>query len=73
MNTKELFEEQDEKEDMVAEGKIMLFSPIKEVSPVWKDWGIDLWSPLQDLIWTPIPSNQNLLLVTQLVLYMPTY
>ena len=36
MNTKELFEEQDEKENMEAEGKIMLFSPIKEVLQVWK-------------------------------------
>jgi hypothetical protein len=58
---------------VVADGKIMLFSPSEEVSQVWKHHGIHLWSPLQDLMWTPIPSNQNLLLVTQLVPYMQMY
>jgi hypothetical protein len=72
-NTEELFEEQDEMEDMVVDRKRMLFSPIKEVLQVWKHHGINLWSPLQDLMQTPIPSNQNLLPVAQLLLYMQMY
>jgi hypothetical protein len=58
-NTEEIFEEQDEMEDMAADSKIMLFPPFKEVLQVWKHYGTDLWSPLQDLMWTPIPSNQK--------------
>jgi hypothetical protein len=73
MNTKELFEGQDEMEDIAADSKIMLFSPVKEVLQVWKHCGIDQWSPLQDLMWTLIPSNQNLLLVAQLVPYTQMY
>jgi hypothetical protein len=34
MNIKELFEEQDEMEDMAVHSKIMLFSPIEEVLQV---------------------------------------
>ena len=56
-NTEELFEEQDEMEDMAADSKIMIFSPIEEVLQVWKHHGIDLWSPLQDLMGTPIPKK----------------
>jgi hypothetical protein len=73
-NIKELFEEQDEKENVEAESKIMLLSPIKEVLQVWKHHCIDLsWSPLQEVMETPIPSNQNLLPVTQLVQYTQIY
>jgi hypothetical protein len=68
-NTKELFEEQDEKENVEARSKIMLLSPIEEVFQVWKHLDVTLWSPLQDIMWTPIPSNQYLLPVTQLVPY----
>jgi hypothetical protein len=50
-NTKELFEEQDEKENVEAEAKIMLLSPTEEVLQVWKHHSIALWSPLlQDII-----------------------
>jgi hypothetical protein len=68
-NTKELFEEQDEKENVEARSKIMLLSPIEEVFQVWKHLDVTLWSPLQDIMWTPVPSNQYLLPVTQLVPY----
>jgi hypothetical protein len=71
-NTEELFQEQDEKENVEAESKIMLLSPIEEVLQVWKHCGVNLWSPLQDLMQTPIPSNQNFLTVAQLVLYTQT-
>jgi hypothetical protein len=51
----------------------MLLSPIKEVFQVWKHRRVTLWSPLQDIMQTPIPSNQYLLPVTQLVPYTQTY
>jgi hypothetical protein len=74
MNTKELFEEQDEMENMEADGKIMLFSPIEESYKFGSTTGsINLCSPLQDLMQTPIPSNQNLLPVAQLVPYTQMY
>jgi hypothetical protein len=57
-------------EDMATDSIIMQFSPIKEAVQGWKHRGINMWSPLQDLMQTPIPSNQNLLPVTQLLLYM---
>ena len=60
-NIKELFEEQDEKENVEVESKIMLLSPIKEVLQVWKHHNIDMWSPLQDLMVTPIPKKRYLL------------
>jgi hypothetical protein len=47
----------------------MLLSPIEEVFQVWKHLDVTLWSPLQDIMWTPVPSNQYLLPVTQLVPY----
>jgi hypothetical protein len=49
-NTKELFEEQDGQENMKVESKMMLLSPFKGVLQVWKHHGIDLWSPLQELM-----------------------
>jgi hypothetical protein len=48
-DTKELFKEQDEMEDMAVDSKVTLFSPIKEALQVWKHHGVDLWSQLQDL------------------------
>jgi hypothetical protein len=48
-------------------------SATKEALQVWKSCGITLWSPIQDIIQTPIPSNQYLLLVAQLVLYTQTH
>ncbi len=72
-NTKELFEEQDEKENVEAGSKIMLLSPIEEVFQVWKHHNATLWSPLQGIIQTPIPSNQYLLPVAQLVPYTQMY
>jgi hypothetical protein len=72
-NTKELFKEQEEMENMEKDGKIMLFSTLEGVLQVWKHCGINQWSPLQDLMWTPLPSNQNPLPVAQLVLYMQMY
>jgi hypothetical protein len=72
-DTKELFKEQDEMEDMAVDSKVTLFSPIKEALQVWKHHGVDLWSQLQDLTWTPIPSNQNLLPVAKLLPYMQMY
>jgi hypothetical protein len=72
-NTEELFEEQDKKENKVVDSKILLLFPIEEVLQVWKHCNINLWTSLQDFMWTPIPSNQNLLPVTQLVLYTQMY
>jgi hypothetical protein len=60
-NTKELFEEQDERENVETESKIMLLSPMEVVLQVWKHHDIDLWSPLQDLMMTPIPKKRYLL------------
>ena len=68
-NTKELFEEQDKKENVEARSKIKLFSPTEEVLQAWKHRNVALWSPLQDIMQTPIPSNQYLLPVAQLVPY----
>jgi hypothetical protein len=61
-NTEELFEEQDKKGNVEARSKIKLFSPTEEVLHAWKHRNVALWSPLQDIMQTPIPSNQNLLL-----------
>jgi hypothetical protein len=58
---------------VVAWSKIKLLSATKEALQVWKSCGITLWSPMQDIIQTPIPSNQYLLLVAQLVLYTQTH
>jgi hypothetical protein len=63
---KELFEEQDKKENLEVRSEIKLLSPIEEVLHVWKHCNATLWSPLQDILWTPILSNQYLLLVTNL-------
>jgi hypothetical protein len=68
-NTKEFYEEQDEKENVVARSKIKLFSPAEEAFQAWKHCNVALWSPLQDTMQTPIPSNQYLLPVAQLVPY----
>jgi hypothetical protein len=72
-DTKELLEEQDEMVNMAVDCKVTLFSPVEEALQVWKHCSTDLWSPLQDLMWTPISSNQNLLLVAQLLPYMQMY
>jgi hypothetical protein len=72
-NTEELFEEQDEKENAETRSEINLLSPIEEVLHIWKHCDITLWSPLQDILWTPILYNQYLLLVAQLVPYTQTY
>jgi hypothetical protein len=69
----ELFEEQDEKENVEARSKIKLFFPIEEVLQVWRHCDVTLWSPLLDIMQTPIPSNQYLLPVTQVVLYTQMY
>jgi hypothetical protein len=68
-NTKEHFEEQDEKENVEVESKIMPLSPIEVVFQVWKHCNVAPWSPLPDIMWTPIPSNQYILPVAQLVPY----
>jgi hypothetical protein len=73
-NTKELFEEQDEKKNVEARSKIKLLSPpTEEALPVLKHCDVALWSPLQDIMWTTIPSNQYLLPVAQLVPYTQLY
>jgi hypothetical protein len=72
-DTKELFREQDEMEDMAADNKVTLFSPKEEALQVWKHHGINLRSPLHDLMQTPIPSHQNLLPFTQLLPYIQMY
>jgi hypothetical protein len=71
-NTEELFEEEDEKENVEVRSKNKLLSPIKEVLQVWKH-DITLWSSLQDIMQTPIPSKQYLLPIAQLVPYTQTY
>jgi hypothetical protein len=68
-NTNGFYNEQDEKENVVTTSEIKLFSPTKETLQAWRHCNVVLWSPLQDTMWTPIPSNQYLLLVAQLVLY----
>jgi hypothetical protein len=72
-NTKEFFEEHNEKENVVARSKIKLLSPTEEVLQAWKHCNIKLWSPLQDIMQTPIHSNQYLLPVAQLVQYTPMH
>jgi hypothetical protein len=71
--TKELFEEQDKRENVEARSEIKLSSPMGEILQAWKYHDIALRYPLQDIMWTPIPSNQYLLLVAQLVLYTQMY
>jgi hypothetical protein len=61
LNTKELFEEQDKKENVEVRSKIKLFSPTEEVLQTWKHLDVALLSLLQDIMLTPIPSNQYLL------------
>jgi hypothetical protein len=58
---------------MAVDSNIMLFSLIEEALWVWRHHGTNLWSPLQDLMWTPISSNHNLLPVAQLLSYMQMY
>ncbi len=72
-NTKELIGEQDKKENVAARSKIKLFSPTEEALQAWKHHDIALWSPLQDIMQTLIPSNQYLSLVAQLVPYTQTH
>jgi hypothetical protein len=72
-DTKEFFEEQNEKENVVARSKIKLLSPTEEVLQAWKHCNITLWSPLQHIMQTPIHSNQYLLPVAQLVQYTPMH
>jgi hypothetical protein len=64
--TKEIFEEQDKKENLEVRSEIKLLSPMEKVLHVWKHCNITLWSPLQDIMWTPILSNQYLLPVANL-------
>jgi hypothetical protein len=54
-----LIKEQDEMMKMAADSKVMLFSPRKEALQVWKHCGADLWSLLQDLMWTTIPLTKT--------------
>jgi hypothetical protein len=70
LNTKELFEEQDEKENVEARSKIMLLSPIEEVlSRKFYKSGSTAMSAPCGLHCRTILSNQYLLPVTQLVPY----
>jgi hypothetical protein len=50
-----LEQEQDKKENVEARSTIKLFPPREEVLQAWKHCDITLWSPLQDIMWTPIP------------------
>jgi hypothetical protein len=68
-NTKDLFEEQDTKENVEVRFKINLLSTIEDIQHIWKHRDIALWSLLQDIMQTPILSSQYLLPVAQLVPY----
>jgi hypothetical protein len=68
-NTKEFYNKQDKKENVLATSEIKLFSPTKEALQVWRHRNVVLWSPLLITMWTPIPSNHYLLPVAKLVPY----
>jgi hypothetical protein len=72
-NTEDLFDEQDTKENVEVRSKINLLSTIEDIQHIWKHHDIALWSLLQDIMWTPILSNQYLLPVAQLVPYTQMY
>jgi hypothetical protein len=72
-NTEDLFEEQHTKENVEVRSKINLLSTIVDIQHIWKHCDIALWSLLQDIMQTPILSNQYLLLVAQLVPYTQMY
>jgi hypothetical protein len=59
---------------VAADSSMTIFSsPIEEILQAWRHCCTDLWSPLQDLMQTPIPSTQNLMLAAKPLPYMKTY
>jgi hypothetical protein len=57
-NTQEVFEEKYTKENVEARSEINLLYTIEDIQHVWKHHDVTLWSPFQNIMQTPILSNQ---------------